>query len=79
MNSAIRLHGLLAAALMLSGCGVGEERPARPNILFIMADDHTTQASLIKELKQELLDLKWQFGDTDDKYPELAELNITHF
>jgi arylsulfatase A-like enzyme len=29
---------------MLSGCGVGEERPARPNILFIMADDHTTQA-----------------------------------
>ena len=79
MSNTARLHGLLVAALMLSGCGVGEERLARPNILFIMADDHTTQASLIKELKQELLDLKWQFGDTDNKYPELAELNITHF
>jgi arylsulfatase A-like enzyme len=36
---------LLAAVLLtLSGCDDGETPPSRPNILFIMGDDHTTQA-----------------------------------
>jgi arylsulfatase A-like enzyme len=31
-------------ALALSACSSKEKEPERPNILFIMADDHTTQA-----------------------------------
>jgi len=34
---------VVAVALALTGCSGGDE-PARPNIVFIMADDHTTQA-----------------------------------
>lgn len=32
------------AAAGLASCGNGGDKPSRPNILFIMTDDHTTQA-----------------------------------
>jgi arylsulfatase A-like enzyme len=34
---------LVLSSIALSGC-TGEATPSRPNVLFIMADDHTTQA-----------------------------------
>jgi len=48
MLSNVRLSckplALLLIGLLAVGCGGGEESSSRPNILFIMADDHTTQA-----------------------------------
>lgn len=41
----VRIIGLSAASVTLPGCAFASRRPQRkPNILFIMADDHTSQA-----------------------------------
>jgi arylsulfatase A-like enzyme len=41
--------------------------------------DDPENSELIKELKEELLKLKVQYDDGDEKYPELVELNKTQF
>lgn len=35
---------LSLAALSLASCASKKEEPRRPNIIFMMTDDHTTQA-----------------------------------
>lgn len=40
----IKLGGLGAASLMVAGCGLTKKKKKRPNIIFIMTDDHTRQA-----------------------------------
>ena len=42
MNNIGALAAVPAALLGMSGCG--QQKPERPNIIFIMTDDHTTQA-----------------------------------
>ena len=49
--------------------------PAEMNSLYHDPD----QQALIKGLKQTLLKLKEQYGDTDDKYPELVKVNEKYF
>jgi arylsulfatase A-like enzyme len=49
--------------------------PAEMNSLYHDPD----QQALIKELKQTLLKLKEQYGDTDDKYHELVKVNEKYF
>ncbi|MBD3288181.1 sulfatase-like hydrolase/transferase, partial [candidate division KSB1 bacterium] len=40
----IKIAGLSAASMVLPGCGTSDSKRQRPNIVFIMTDDHTRQA-----------------------------------
>lgn len=36
-------------------------------------------APIIKQMKQDLLRLRKEFGDTDEKYPEMRQIMETYF
>ncbi len=77
MKTMRQSRSLIAAAalsaLLLAAAAAGEAAGKRPNILFIMSDDHA-YADVLERLKRQLWDLKEAVGDTDEKYPELAAL-----
>ena len=49
------------------------------NIGDIFNREGNYQQALVNELKAELLNLKEEFDDGDEKYPELVEQNKTQF
>lgn len=77
----------IAAFWCLLVVSVASAQERRPNILFIMSDDHAAHAigayggrlaalnpTPVRGLKVEVLRLKEKVGDTDEKYPELMQV-----
>ncbi len=70
-------------------CGITDYPPVEPswelyNLVNDPAEMHNiyndpTQRELVEGLKQELLVLKEQYEDTDDRYPELEKQNKTQY